>query len=708
MLVAGIVIALGIVIFIWENNKYKIVKDTIADTIAKKTDGLYSVKYDSLHFDEVLGTAYLKNIHIAADTNRIKNMKYEDRPYILLDIKIASLDVTGVKTDKALLGEQMVGDSIVITNPVVVVYFVKQVNKKTNINTEARALYDQILGNLKLIKVGQVFINNANVNGVAFAQQEKEFDFVNGNIQLKDILIDSAHSQDTSRTLFCKQANVQVASFITYSNNRPELRVNNLDFNGQDNSVSFEKILLNRFEYEVADSSKLLIANNLRLDGLDANEFVKNKNIIVENITCKHITLYEPPLHNMKGGKKSKPKNEDTTGFRHVYSIDMRHLNFPAVTYIQKPGSPYTIGNVGIKINNVKADEIIKVQKHPIDFSHEVEVSCASIFMKSKDGLYKYSLDNIVLNSLRQELNVTAYNIKPFLGEREFANKEHYQKDRYDVAFKGIRLKGIDMKNLIDKKIFASELSVNSVNAKIYRDLQKPLKDENKVGSYPSQMIGKIEVPINIAHATLSNAYIEYREHEKLSDSTGVIKFTGSTLTLSNITNVPEAVRKNNSLKISFDAKALGTIPINGNFIFSLNDTAGNFTTTGNIPSFDAHLLNKVSVPMALMRINTGNIDAIDFSFKGDNYGAGGDMVMKYSNLKVDVLKRDKDSKEIKKKGLTSLLANFIVKNDNPRNGDLRKVEPHYDRDSRKSFFNLVWKTIFIGMKKTLGIPGGG
>ncbi|MEO8111961.1 MAG: hypothetical protein ABI594_18070 [Ginsengibacter sp.] len=708
ILIAGIIIALAIVFFIWERNKYKIVKDTIAETIAKKTDGLYTVKYDSLHFDEILGTAYLKNIHITADTNRIKNTKLEDRPYILLDIKIASLNVTGVKTDKALLGQQMVGDSIVITDPVVIVYFVKPVNKKTNLNTEATVLYDEILGNLKLIKVGQMFINNVNVKGVGFAQQEKAFDFANGNIQLKDILIDSTHNLDTSRTLFCKEANLQVASFITYNNNRPELRVNNLDFNGQDNTIAFEKIAVNRFDDGDADSSKLLMATGLELSGLDANEFVKNKNIIVENITCKHITLYEPPLQSLKSTKKAKPLVEDTTGFRHAYSIDMRHLNFPHVTYIPQPGSRYTIGNVGIKINTVKADEIMKVQKHPIDFSNEVEFSCAGISMNSKDGLYKYSFDDIVLNSLRKELNLGSYNIKPAFGEKEFADKMHFQKDRYDVTLKGIALKGINMRTLIDKKIIASDLTVSAVNAKIYRDLRKPLNDESKVGHYPSQLLGKIEIPINIAHATLSNAYIEYREKEKLSDSTGNVKFTESTLRLSNVTNVPEAIKDNNSLKISFESKALGTIPINGSFIFSLNDTAGNFVATGNIPSFDAHLLNKVSVPMALMRINTGQIDAIDFKFDGNNYGAGGNMIMKYSNLKVDVLKRDEDTKEVKKKGLTSFLANFIVKNDNPRNGDLRKVEPHYDRDVRKSFFNLVWKTIFTGIKKTVGIPGGG
>ena len=78
---------------------------------------------------------------------------------------------------------------------------------------------------------------------------------------------------------------------------------------------------------------------------------------------------------------------------------------------------------------------------------------------------------------------------------------------------------------------------------------------------------------------------------------------------------------------------------------------------------------------------------------------------MKYSDLKVDVLKRGKKSNDVKKKGLKSLVANIIVKNNNPGNGALREVNPHYDRNVQKSFFNLVWKTIFTGMKKTVGMP---
>ena len=96
----------GVALYIvWQNNKYKFVRDKLKSTVAEQTDSLYKIKYDSLHFDALTGEAYIKGIHIGPDTTIIKKTKLEDLPYILLDIKIASLKVNGVKTDKALIGK---------------------------------------------------------------------------------------------------------------------------------------------------------------------------------------------------------------------------------------------------------------------------------------------------------------------------------------------------------------------------------------------------------------------------------------------------------------------------------------------------------------------------------------------------------------------------------------------------------------------------
>ena len=705
LIILGIIVAGVVVYFIWQQNKYRFVNNKIAETIAQQTDSLYIITYDSLHFDEVAGQAYLKNIHIKPDTNIIKKTKLEDLPYLLLDITIRSIKVTGVKTDEALIGEQLIGDSVVIDNPDVLVYFLKPLQKQTNINSEATKIYEDILGNLKRIQVGDVFINDIRASGVNYFDKEKDFNLGSSNIHLADVLIDSASNYDTSRTLFCKQAILRIASFVSYNNNRPELTVNDIDYSGKGKALTIGGIEVNRFETDNGDSIKLLRATGLSLMGLNTNEVVKNKNILVDSIDCSSITFYEPPAQKLKSGSTKKTSPPDTTGFRHVYSVDMKHLGFPKVNFVAAEKSKYKLGNISIKINQMQADEIMQLQDHPIDYTKEVQVSCDKISLSSKDGFYNYVANNITLNSLKKQLDIGSIIVKPLLSEKTFASRSHFQKDRYDLLLKGIALKNIDMKNLLDKKIFASNLTVENTSVKIYHDLTKPLSSKSKVGNYPSQMLKKWQVPVNISNATLSNVFIRYKEREKITDSSGIVTFENSNLHIANITNVDSAIQKNNAATISFNSSLLGKIPVKGQFIFYLTGNGGNFAVNGHVSGFDALALNKVAVPMALMRLNTGAINGIDFNFKGNDSGAHGHFVMKYDNLKVDVLKEDKDSKEITKKGLKSFFANVLVKNSNPANGDLREKDPSFDRDIHKSFFNLIWKTIFTGMKETLGLP---
>jgi hypothetical protein len=73
--------------------------------------------------------------------------------------------------------------------------------------------------------------------------------------------------------------------------------------------------------------------------------------------------------------------------------------------------------------------------------------------------------------------------------------------------------------------------------------------------------------------------------------------------------------------------------------------------------------------------------------------------------MKVEVLKRDKKTNAIKKRRVLSIAANVLVQNNNPDSKGLRTINAKYDRNIYKSFFNLVWKTVFTGMKETVGIP---
>ena len=79
---------------------------------------------------------------------------------------------------------------------------------------------------------------------------------------------------------------------------------------------------------------------------------------------------------------------------------------------------------------------------------------------------------------------------------------------------------------------------------------------------------------------------------------------------------------------------------------------------------------------------------------------ANGTSTLLYDDLKIDILKMD--STDTKKKGLKSFVANVFIKDSNPQNGEVRKNEINEERDITKSFFYLVWKSIFKAAKKTI------
>jgi hypothetical protein len=704
-ILAAILLLIVIGAVIWQKFKYKIIENSLSAKVAQHTDSLYTVQYDSLSFNEATGDASIKNIRIIPDTSRAKNLSGENMPDFLMDVTIKSLTVTGVKTAKALEGSALQGDSVIIDNPDIILYSLKALQKTTKIQVEANEVYKQILGKLDFIKVGFVFINNLNATGIDFFKKTKNFDFINGKLLLQDILIDSTHHLDTTRILFCRQAAFTVDSFFSYNHNRRELSLKRVHFLGKQKQLLFDQISVDRFENDTSASIRLLDAKGLTLNGVNSNEIVKNKNLVIDTILCNNIILYELPLSALKTSTIEKTKSADSTGFVNVYGVYMKHLDFPKVTFVPFAKSNYSVGNISLEINEVKADQIIELEMHPMDFTKEAQVSLTSLSVKSKDRLYSFNSGNITVNSLHRQLNIQSFDIIPFAGEHEFANKFNYQTDRYDVHLKGISLKNIVMNDLLDNKLTASNLVIENTVAKIYHDLHKPLRQKSKVGNYPSQLLQKMKLPINISTASLKNAYIEYKENETVSDSVGIISFTNSKLNITNITNVPEAIRKNNQLNIAFESNVLNSIPITGNFKFVLNSNDGDFFTNGHTAGFDASILNKVSIPMALIKINSGKINSIDFSFKGNDANAEGDFVMKYDDLKVDVLKRDKNTKEVKKRGFASLAANLVVQNNNPGASGLRKVNAQYKRNIYKSFFNLVWKTVFTGMKETVGIP---
>jgi hypothetical protein len=117
-------------------------------------------------------------------------------------------------------------------------------------------------------------------------------------------------------------------------------------------------------------------------------------------------------------------------------------------------------------------------------------------------------------------------------------------------------------------------------------------------------------------------------------------------------------------------------------------------------------VLNQITKPLGLVRINRGNIDKLKFNFKANNQAAKGTVAFSYYDLSVALMKNDPEKDHLVTRGFLSFLANaLIIKSENPGvDGKLAPVTVNYSRPANTSFFNMIWKSLFTGIKYSIGI----
>jgi hypothetical protein len=276
------------------------------------------------------------------------------------------------------------------------------------------------------------------------------------------------------------------------------------------------------------------------------------------------------------------------------------------------------------------------------------------------------------------------------------------QEDFYELQFNNIISSGVDVKTLIDDRIFnADNISLQPI-IKIFSDRTLPPDLQSKVGKYPHQVIAAIKDPFHIRKLNVKNGYVSYRERGAISAQIGQIFFDKLSATLSNVTNIKGNISKDPNLVLNATSKFMGVSNFNTKWIMPLNTSNGAFTIDGNLDKFEGKVVNAALEPQGMASIKKGNINGFSFNTKGNDLMAHTTGTLLYDDLKLELLKKESDENDLQKKKALSLLANIFIKDANPRKGVTRKNEVNLKRDTTRSFFNLVWKSLFAVIKKTM------
>ena len=362
--------------------------------------------------------------------------------------------------------------------------------------------------------------------------------------------------------------------------------------------------------------------------------------------------------------------------------------------------------NAFIRLTDVAVDSAASKDDNRLVFSKQILLSVEKVSWVSDDNLYKFVSDSIVVNSANRTAYVNNFDIKPALGEDAFVKKIRTQDDRFDFSFGRISIHNLDMPGLFDEQVTADSISIGSASFKIYRDLSIPRDKKNRVGWYPHQILEKIPVPITIKKIILPGALVEYKERNPRTTLAGKVRFHKIYATLSNVTNDKNEIKKNNVMSAVINTSFMNITPLRVVWQFYLADPRGRFNVKGNLGTIRFADVNELTEPMGPARLEEGRLNDLQFTLAGGDYNMNGTVKMLYEDLKVSILEREEGTRKLDKKNVASIAANIIIKDSNPekKKDEPKTINVQMERNTNRSIFYLVWKSLFKGIKETVGI----
>ncbi|MCW3106992.1 MAG: hypothetical protein JWQ09_1498, partial [Segetibacter sp.] len=640
--IAAILIVTGYVFY--RIKKHDFLDHQLQDLVKDKTNQLYNISYDSIYVDEVGGDLYIKNIYIKGDTARqlrMINSADTNAAAVIFDMYVPMLKVVDFKTARALLSKQLQCSQIIISNPHVNIYLFPGQDKQKDSKKNREELYKQVLGNFKLIKADSVSVMNGEVTASDFFTKEVKFHTLNTTVNLSQVAIDSTYNQDTSRTLFCKEIAI-TSEKIVLGEKKNTAEISHATFDTRSKIVAFSTFGYDAFKNNGFFKSKL---EGISLQGIEWLGPVENSELIIDKAVIDKGEI-ETLLKDEKENK-NKGKKEGTilTGWIRKFalnSLQVKSVNFTSRTTEVKK-KPFIVKNNAFSLKHINIDRTSKLDESLLKQTEEIELTNDEISIKSGDKLYEYKALGVKLNSRKKSIIIKSLKVIPQLNEAAFVKKKHYQTDRYDINFRDINCSNVNVEKLVKGEVDIGNISTTGSLVKVFRDLSYPIDSISKQGqqmTYPHQIIHTLGLLIKINRFIFNNTYVEYKEKNPRSNSSGRVRFVNSYVTIHNISTLK--AKAGEKMTVNFRSNFLEEIPVTGGFTFSLDNwQKGIFTAEASISnSVDATILNQLTQPMSLVQVEKGTINSVKFYMKADTNTSNGTFVMPYQGLKISLLKK--------------------------------------------------------------------
>ncbi|MEJ7625483.1 MAG: hypothetical protein WKF35_01365 [Ferruginibacter sp.] len=687
------VIALAALIY-WQQNKRSIIRKSIGTAVAKKTDNLYYLKYDSSVIDELGGNASFFNVVLQSDSVQKRIAEEDTTDNIIYQVRIGEVAVRGADIPGLLSGNKVKARLIELINPDIwIIKLGKKVDEPFS-QKDSLAIYEKILGNFKSIQAEEIAIKDGNLN-FSTKGDLPHTTLQKINISIKDFRIDSTKDYTNLVSYFIKGVVANVQSVKINKPGKGELLFDNIEYD-----AAKRMIRLGKFQQKNNSGKIVTDINAISVDGLATNIFINEQKLYADELSTGGgmISIYK---------KKSKNKGTDIeldSSFFDRAALNKITIGKTRVMIYDraKPAeAPQVLNNITFTASDIPVITSGNTFKNILSNSKWI-LGGDGITGYTKDKLYEIKTGPFTIDKYRSEISVQKISILPQISEAEFIRTRKVQEDFFELEFRNIKAGEVDIRALLeDKAMIAGSVSLQP-NVKIFRDLTLPMDTKSKMGKYPHQVLRDLGIPLTIGRINLQNGNFSYRERGAISKQVGQIFFDKLAATISNVTNNKEIIKRSPNVVLQSTSKFMGVSNFTTKWILPINSPDGSFSLEGKLGAIDGPVLNAALEPLGMASVRRGNINGYDFKTTGNDITATTTSTLLYKDLKIEVLKKNQEKNDLTKKTAVSFLANILVRDENPHNKVVRKNAGEYKRVIEKSFFNLAWKSIFVSLKNTV------
>ncbi|HZL08613.1 MAG TPA: hypothetical protein VFC65_01340 [Prolixibacteraceae bacterium] len=664
---------------------------SVRDHLIHLSDNVHVVKAGEVGFSTRNKEVFVINAQIYPEPNS------KDFSSIIWNIQltIPEIRITGINMEEFYFDHKINAENILIKSPSIRLY---QKQKRTG-GKEIKEVSFPLPKEIESIGIRQFKLNDGSLK-VFSEMGTKPYLLVQSDLKMEaqNILIKKDPKADKPQFKSGEYTGEMLQFKFTPKNKNQQFSIDELTFSTEDRRILVKQLLVKPKTKSTKEDQFVLRIPTLAMNGFDIDNAYRNDQFFFESIVIEEpvFQLFNNAIDSLKFNPFKVNLYPHFESFADVFASKTLRVNNADIS-VFKSGKKKLLEKVSMNLLNVRIDN-----KPPQGFMHAVDFSFKIPNLKKQEKLYQFTIGETSYSSKNNRFSANNIRISPNYSKEKHQKQVGFQSDYFNGKIDSICIQEPDIRRWFEKEELAGKyLSVNRLNMDIFRDKRFPF-DDSRRPEMLQDIIKSFQYPFMLDSFMLVNSDVSYAEQPIAGDSAGRINFTNIRARIKPFSNMKSSTGKIPDFNIDATATVMDSCQLKTSMNYQMNSPENKFTASGSLSSFDMQILNPVLEPLALVSMRSGQVDRFDFSFTADKASATGQLFFGYNDLKISVLEI-KDG-NIKEAGFASFLANnLLLSSKNPRGKELLPEEISFQRDEKRSVLNYWWKSVFSGIRNTLG-----